>query len=376
MPINSPPVLSRLLSGVLTAALLLSLTGCGAAWREFAAPEGFDFPEGGGVPYSGGLADGTAVPGDRGFFALPGIDENAALVRVDGREVPGWACLYWLALSCDRLTTETRDAGKSPDWSAPVDDGTLSDYAKGLALSNAALYAEVEALAEEYGCALDDADRAAMASRWEKRCAGHGGETAYLRTLARFGLDRARAEQLFRVGRLYGKLCARCRAGEGPSPTAAALDALAAADGVRVDRILVAAGDDRNAARNRAAVLFSRLNGAAEQETLFRELAAAQDDPAGPRTLREGVLDARLTEIGNSLAVGQMSGIVETGEGFSILMRLSDDREELADRWFDALLQDRAARADVDVSAAFRELDAADFAAALSSLRARLDGNA
>lgn len=302
------------------------------------------------------------------------IREDETLLTVDGREVPAWRYLYWLAYTCDRIRERYQESGLALDWKTPVTGGTLADYARDQALADTALYATVENWAEQYGCALTEEDREALAAAWEEQAAAHGGETAYLAELAELGLDRQRAEELAGVGTLYGKLYTLYRAGDSAlTPDTAALAAFAEETGsLTVDRILVAAGEDREAARQKAAEIFSRLNGAADQGAEFAAQAAAGDDPAGPRTFLagDGTLDSVLEEAAKALAEGQCSGILESEEGFSILRRLAPDPDALADDYFDHLLRTAAENAPVEMEEAYEKLDAAAFDQALRAARA------
>lgn len=317
-------------------------------------------------------------PDSRGQASFLGgaadMPEDAALLTVDGREVPAWRYLYWLAYTCDRVRDRYREAGTALDWSAPVTGGTLADYAKDQALADTALYATVENWAEEYGCALTEEDRKTLETSWDEQAEAKGGVEAYLAALERMGLDKQRAQELEGVGLLYGKLYALYKeAGSALAPDQEALAAFGGESGLlTVDRILVAAGEDREAARQRAAEIFTRLNGAADQAAEFAALAAAGDDPAGPRTLRpgeDGLPDA-LMDAAAELAEGQCSGILESEEGLSILRRLPTDREALLDGYFDYLLQTAAENAAVKTEAAYGGLNAAAFYQALEDLRA------
>nr|WP_326186049.1 peptidylprolyl isomerase [uncultured Oscillibacter sp.] len=299
--------------------------------------------------------------------------EDAVLLTVDGREVPAWRYLYWLAYTCDRVRERYQESGLALDWSTPVSGGTLADYARDQALADTALYATVENWAERYGCALTEEDRAALSASWAEQAAAHGGEDGYLAELAELGLDRRRAEELAGVGVLYGKLYTLYLDEDSPlAPDAPALAAFAEEAGLlTVDRILVAAGGDREAARQKAAELFAQLNGAADQGAAFAALAAAGDDPAGPRTFLpgDGTLDSSLEAAAMALAEGQCSGILESEEGFSILRRLAADADALADGYFDHLLQSAAESALVETTEAYDALDAAAFDAALRTAR-------
>lgn len=291
------------------------------------------------------------------------LGEDVALLTVDGREVPAWRYLYWLAFTCDQIREKYRDSGLTLDWETPVPGGTLADYAKDQALANTVLYATVEAWAERYGCVLSEAERSALARTWEEQAAAHGGEEAYLAELAGLGLDRARSEELTEVGMLYAKLYELALT--GGSELSGLLDQ---ADSLTVDRILIRAGEDRDAARERAAEVFSRLNGAEDPAAAFPALAAEGDDTAGPRTLLGGTLPPALEEAARALEEGQYSGILESEEGFSILRRLASEGEE-AGAAFDRLLQEAAEGALVKTGSAYEGLDAAAFDRALAELR-------
>lgn len=313
----------------------------------------------------------------QGRFSLleeaSGISEESALLTVDGREISGWRYLFWLAYVCDDVRERYEGAALPLDWTAPVSGGTLADYAKDQALANTVLYATVERLAEEYGCSLTAADDASLKSAWETQSIAHGGEAAYLAVLEAQGLNRARSETLEKTGFLYAKLCALCRREGSPlAPSEEELEALAAEKGqLTFDRILVAAGEDRSAAQARAAELFSLLNGAEDPSATFTQLAQAGDDPAGRRTVicGDGTVDGRLESALLTLEPGQFSGILESAEGFSILLRLPTEGGTFADEYFDRLLQTAAENAAVQLTEAYAALDTADFYQNLEALR-------
>jgi len=294
------------------------------------------------------------------------LGEELVLLTVDGREVPAWRYLYWLAFTCDQVREKYADANLTLDWNTPVTGGTLADYAKDQALADTALYATVENWAEKYGCVLSERERSELAETWEERCAAHGGEEDYLEELADLGLDRPRAEELTEVGMLYAKLCRLCLT-EGSELA----DLLGTAERVTVDRVLISAGEDREAAREKAAEVFSRLNGAEDPDAVFPALAAEGDDTAGPRTFfpGDGTLSQALEEAAEALEEGQYSGILESEEGFSILRRLASEGAADAGEAFDQLLQDAAEGALVQTAPAYDSLDAAAFDKALAELR-------
>lgn len=307
------------------------------------------------------------------FQRASGIPEDAVLLTVDGREVPAWRYLYWLACGCGRLQEQYRSAGVTLDWDAPLEGGTLADYAKDQALADTALYATVENWAETWGCTLDDSDARAMERAWAERAAEYGGEGPYLAALADMGLDRARAEELSGTGRLYAGLYRLYEAEGSPlAPESEELEAFAAEGGqVTVNRILIGAGTDREDARRRAEEIFARLNMAEDMAAEFGILSAEGDDPAGPRTLipGDGALGEDLEAAALALEVGQCSGILESGEGFSILLREQPDRKALMEAYFDELLQRAAAGAALQTTEYYESLDVAAFAGGLARER-------
>ncbi|MDD3347025.1 peptidylprolyl isomerase [Oscillibacter sp.] len=303
------------------------------------------------------------------------LEETAVLVTVDGRKVSAWRYLYWLADTCDGIQEQYEKAGLRLDWNTPVTGGTLADYARDQALANTALYATVENWAVKYGCALSESDREALEGDWAEET--KDGEDAFLRKLRDRGLNRERMEELQGVGGLYAKLFAQCQTpGSALAPDPAALKAFAEKEKrMTLDRILVAVKDDRAAAQQRAAELFSQLNSAEDQASLFAALSAAGDDPKGPRTVTvgDGALSSALEEAAATLEEGQCSGILESEEGFSILRRLPVDSAVILGEYFDSLLEEAAKGAVVEEAEAYQKIDPADFFEKLQSLRESAD---
>lgn len=337
---------TRLLAALLPLCLLLS--ACGGKKEP-----------------SGGLLESAS-----------GLSEESVLVTIGGREVPAWQYLYWLAFTCDQLQARYDGAGLELDWAAPLEGGTLADYAKDQALADAALYAVVENWAEQYGAALGEADGAALAKAWAEKTASYGGEEQYLAALENLGLNRTRAESLSRVGQLYGKLYELYGADDGPlTPDPADLAAFAKEQGcLTVDRTLISIGADRSEAQAKAAEIFSRLNQAPDKTEAFPALAAEGDDGAGPRTFLagDGTFPPSLEEAAAALEPGQCSGILESEEGFSILLRCETNPQDVRDDYFDHLLQEAAKNAEVDLTEAYRTLDPAAFAGNLAKAREAL----
>ena len=116
---------------------------------------------------------------------------------------------------------------------------------------------------------------------------------------------------------------------------------------------VVCAADGQEAA-DRAAEVFARVNAGGE-EAFFREM------PEEAVTFRagEGVFAPALEEAAAALDPGQISGILESEEGFSILRRGETDTAGLAVAWLDGRLLAWAEEAEVLTSAAYEEVDVA-----------------
>lgn len=282
-----------------------------------------------------------------------GLEGETALLSVDGREIPAWRYLYWLGWDCDQTAARYKEAGLPLDWETPADGGTLADAVKDQALADTVLYAVVEAWGEQYGCAPAEGIKADLPDQ---------------------GLGEERMAELGRVGGVYAALYQLYDTeGSTLAPTVEALAAFGRETGaLTLDRLLVPAGEDREAARKRAAALFSQLNSAQDQGTLFASLAAGGGDTAGPRTVLPGEdgLDEALLAAAQALEENQCSGIVESEEGFSILRRLPLDEERVKPAHFNSLLETAAEAAQVRLSQGYMDLDTTAFHQALEGLRA------
>ena len=255
------------------------------------------------------LLSGCAAPEEPAASAdLPA--EETILLVIDGVEVPAWRYLCWL----DRALSQ----------------GLTGEEAKAQALSDTALYAAVEAMAAEYGLSLTEEERLALTPGvWE-------------------ALPEAQWRELSAVGALYGKLCAL----DIPEET---LRSFGAEQGYRtVDRILIPAGEG---AADKAAEVFARLNGGGE--AAFAAAKAESADTSGSRTLRpgEGILAPALEDAAAALGEGQLSGILESEEGFSILYCLPLDTEQMRIPWLDDQLRSRGDGAEIQALPEYERLD-------------------
>ena len=84
------------------------------------------------------------------FWDALGMDAAEPVLTVDGREVPAWRYLWWLAEGCAAMEEACAAAGMAADWEAPLESGTLADYVERQALADTVLYATVENWAAQW----------------------------------------------------------------------------------------------------------------------------------------------------------------------------------------------------------------------------------
>ena len=145
-----------------------------------------------------------AEQADMTLYEAAGLSSpSETLLTVDGRDVPAWRYLYWLAYDCGQLEDSYADAGQELDWDAPADGGiTLAEYARRQALSDTVLYATVENWAEQYDVQLSEEEWASL----EREAAAPTAASTYLDCLPALGLGQSEAQELLADACLYRHL--------------------------------------------------------------------------------------------------------------------------------------------------------------------------
>ena len=319
-------------------------------------------------------ACGTSAAGEGGLLSrASGIADDEVLLTVDGREVPAWRYLYWLTSVCDQIRTAWNESGRTLDWQQTLSGEPLADYARRKALENTALYATVETLAEDNGITLSEEDQAQLDEEWQEKVTEYGGEEAYLEALARMGLGKEEALSLSEDACLYRKLLTL--AADPASALYVTEEALKeftagreylAASCILVSTAGVAAEDTETLAaqKSRAETLFSQINSAADGAATFAQLAQTDNAaPAQPGTFAagDGTLPQAAEEALRALEVGQWSGVVETEEGYYLLLRQETDSSVIRADCFDQTLLAAAQEAETKPDAKLETLSVPAF---------------
>jgi len=281
------------------------------------------------------------------------------------------------------------EQGKELDWNTELSGEKLGDYVKKQALTTSVLYAVIESWAEKYGCTVTDEDRSGINTEWETKAKQYGGEEAYLAVLANLGLDQASAEQLSEDYYLYKHLYGVYSDTSGKlHPDDATLNAYASDNSyLTVDEILIStsgvAKDDTAALkekRERAEMILSKLSASSNPLEYFTTLAGTYSDdnrddyPSGfTFSAGSGTMSDAFEAAAKSLEENKWSGIVESDEGFYIILRKPLDMDTVSADYFDHLLRSAADSAKIEYADAYDSITAADFYDGLTRAREKLN---
>ena len=311
------------------------------------------------------------------------------LLTVDGWDVTADRFFYWLTTTCDYIQSYYAGVGSQVDWSEMSGGQSLSDYAMEQALQTTELYAIVESWAKQYGCELTDDDRTGISTEWDAQVQQAGSEAAYLKQLANMGLDKTTAQLFSADYYLYSHLYDVYNTeGSKLHPAQTDLDTYAQEQGfLTVDDILISTADVADgdadglaAKRDRAQMVLGKLNASKDPLNDFTELAntysdeAERDDYPDGFTFApgSGVMDAAFETAAKALQENQWSDLVQTDQGFYIILRKPLDSKTVSADYFDHLLQEAADNAKVEFSDKYKSIQPSDFYQKLTEARTRL----
>ena len=268
--------------------------------------------------------------------------ETAAVMTVDGFEVP--LELYRYVALNYRADYE---ASHSPDvWESGEGPALLDKLNADVEGTVARLYASLS-LCREFGIDADDAYirdavDAQMKDVYEETAENdYEAFDAYLRTHNMTdGVYRFIVRNDILAEELMAKMVER---GEIPSSEEALEDAVAGPEFVRVKQILVPAGNGKSDAENKARAneLLTMAKSGEDFEALVQKYGGDlfMFNNSDGYYLARGTYHKAFEDAAFSLAVGEISGVVRTDAGWSILKRYEKDAGYLAEH-FEELAND------------------------------------
>ena len=339
----------------LLLALCLAFTAMACAPKEEEAPRGADV-----------------------LSQVSGLDADAVMLTVDGREVTNQMYLYWLTYTMESLSASmpswVDDAGLLKWDEAASEDMTVEELVRQEALNTAKMYMVVENWAEEYGIALTEDEIAIIDQDLDTYAQQLGGQEMYDAYLWDQGLTADLNRRLSHTYYLYSKF--HDAAMEPGSPLYIEDEVLYQYDGVTpdsvlVDHILLTKGDDA-AANAEAYAAMEQILEMLDQSgdsaaSVFSYIAdqVSQDPgrsyyPYGYLVTEDAEFLPEFKEAALRLEEGQYSGIVETDAGYHILLR-RPLRQYVADQYLSGLITVAMDNAEVTYSDAYEALDLRQF---------------
>ena len=339
--------MKKILSAVLALTMLL-LTACGG--------------ENGAENQTAGdnsTVSETPAVVDSIYTDLTGIPGEKALVTVDGNEVPAALYFYWVVSNADNLLyqlqmyaayygmyTDAFNADGSINWDYELGEGlSLATYLDQQTRSTVSYYAVVENMAAEMGITLTEEDHAAIAKQmtetaeeFRKQMLTDSEELSaeevmekYLETI---GIDRALHERLSAVPFLYNYLTEQVMT---PGSSIYLEDADCNEYGYYADHILISTVDtetrqplsEEEIAEKTALAqdILTRIEDSTDPIEMFNRLADEYSEDPGRETNPSGYLFTPGTMVQEfesateSLAYGEISGLVQSDYGYHIILR-------------------------------------------------------
>ena len=390
----------RLMAAALSGALMLAaLTGCGSDGQK-----GQDADQ----------TDGA----DSAIYALSGLKPQEVLFTVDGVEVTAGDYGYWLAYSMETASTYLYDGG-SIVWTDEQDGLPMPEYVKNDAQEVSKVFAIAEKKAAEYGVELNEDDLAQLDQMMQDYVTAMG-EDAWAQALEAGTVSedmsdedraawleengsRALAERCYelvtttdglreleRMSLLYTRLQETLYAPGGPMAVSdeELSQWLAEQDVYKAKHILISTQDEEGntlddagkaAARQRAEELIDQLSKSDDPIALFDQLMQENSEDPGLAAYPDGYLfygSQMVTEFTDgvkALKENEISGIVESENGYHIILRLSpvedSTRSLYAGQHFPEVMDQWLSEAQVEEKDAFVNLNVEDFYTKLTALQ-------
>lgn len=334
----------------------------------------------------GGMSTGSRTDGI--YYEATGISPDAVLLRIDGVDVTAERYFYWLYNSVSNAAAYCGAEGFASDAG---DGRTYAEVCLEFTVEAAKQYALVERWAKEYGLTLTEEELAAVTEQVDAYAEQYGDfGFQYM------GVTRETMEYLYTQFSHYDKLKAEVLDEDGAlAPTEEELAAYAEESGLMMaDHILLATSDlatgaalsdeEVEAQYEKAEDILHELREAEDLPSRFKLMADEYSEDPGRAVYPDGYVFGEgemLQEFENAakaLAVGELSGIVQTSAGYHILLRKEIPASALLteDGYFTYLLEQKAEEAEIEYSDLYNEqvlnMDMGAFYTSVSDARAAL----
>lgn len=330
----------------------------------------------------GGFSSGTLQEGMT--YDVCGVAPDALVASVDGNTASADLVLYWIGYNVSYLDSFMQYyAGTALDWDYVLGNGmSVAEYVDEDVLASVKQHLVLENMAEKYGAALTDEQKAAMEQSVQSDIEQLGGEEAYDAELARLGLRRETYARAVRTNYLYQNLLTLYLTEGSPLYVSNEDLALYATQNgyITADHILLATqdaatgealSDEEIAAKKALAEELAEKLSSYTGEDLSAYFASLADEysedpgrasyPAG-YTFTAGSMVQEFEDAAYALAEGEVSGIVESQFGYHILLRLPLDESAAADsvreEYFSNLITQEVEAAQIRTSSLYSALDA------------------
>ncbi len=295
----------------------------------------------------------TATPGCGGKSAPGGdtraveLDLDTVILTVDGDPVYWPEFLYWLRFIAGYYETQN-DLEAIADWTTQINGAPLKDFFLSSAVDYAGRHRALETHAAGMGFAITGAQRQEMASIRAENVSVYGSESEYQRIIRQTYVSESVYDYLLEIGYLSQQVFAALYGDGGEKCTDADVSAYVSAKGLLSARYVFLSNtgtgtaplsaEEKAGNRDLLEDLIGRLDRSDDPIGLFADFVTqyGQDPDAAPYTdgvvFTSAAMPAEFMAAFDQLEENQWSGVVETGEGLYLIMRVPLRPDMIADQ--------------------------------------------
>lgn len=334
------------------------------------------------VSCGGGMSEGSRADGI--FYEATGISPDAVLLRADGMDVTAERYFYWLYNAVGGAAMYCGADGFNSDAG---DGRTYAQVCLDNVRETAKEYCLIEKWAKEKNLTLAEEDLAYITEQVDAYEESYGDfGFAYM------GVTRETMEYLLVQAAQYNTLLEAVMVEGGAlAPTEEEIAAyVEGAALLKADHILLSTKDEANqplpeaeveAKRALAEDILAQLQSAEDLEAAFKALGDEYSEDPGRAyypdgyVFTDGEMVIEFESAAKALAVGEISGIVESDFGYHILLRKEILPEEVLteEGYFIWMLQNKVAEMDVEFSEIYEQqvltMDLGEFYTKVSDAR-------